>query len=270
MTDPRGRRRGLIERRGTVSVSQALLVLAIFLLWEGVVQAGWASQRKFGQPSHIWFHFRESLSSGELWRHLKITLYEEVMGFVLGTVGGTAIGLSLWWSRTLARILEPFVVIFNGIPKIALAPPMIIWFGIYETSKIVLAASICFVVAWLSAYSGTQTVDRDLLDMVRAVGGTRWQAFTRVVIPSAFPWILSALKISIGFALVGAVVGEFVASNHGLGYLTVQAGMLFQMSRLWMVVLVTVLVAALQYYLVLWLERHLFRWAGEERVRGMA
>lgn len=234
------------------------------------MQAGWASPSKFGQPSQIWHHFRESAGSGELWRHLRVTLYEELAGFTLGMVSGTSIGLGLWWSRTLARVLEPFVVVFNGIPKIALAPPMIIWFGIYETSKIVLAASIVFVVAWLSAYSGAQTVDRDLLDMIRAVGGSRWQAFTRVVIPSALPWILSAIKISIGFALVGAVVGEFVASNHGLGYLAVQAGMFFQISRLWMVVLVTVLVATVQYSLVVWLERYAVGWAGPERMRGTA
>jgi len=107
------------ERRIAVYASQALLAVAIFLAWEGVVQAGWASPSKFGQPSKIWFHFRESAWNGELWRHLRVTLYEELAGFTIGMVGGTSIGLGLWWSRTLARILEPFVVVFNGIPKIA-------------------------------------------------------------------------------------------------------------------------------------------------------
>jgi NitT/TauT family transport system permease protein len=214
----------------------------------------------------MWRHFLLSAKSGELWRHLKVTLYEQILGFAIGMGGGVAIGLGLWWSRTLSRILEPFAVIFNGIPKIALAPPMIVWFGIYETSKIVLAASICFVVAWLSAYAGARMVDRDLLDMCRAMGGSRWQAFVKVVVPSAMPWIISALKINIGFALIGAVVGEFVASNHGLGYMAVQASILYQMNLLWMVVFVIMTVAAVQYWAVLWLEHRLLGWMGEEGV----
>jgi NitT/TauT family transport system permease protein len=99
--------------------------------------------------------------------------------------------------------------------------------------------------------------DRDQLDMVRAMGGSRWQQFTKIVVPSSLSWIIAALKINIGFALVGAVVGEFVASNHGLGYMAVQSAILFQMSQLWMVVFVIMAVAAAQYVLVLWLERRL-------------
>ncbi len=180
------------------------------------------------------------------------------------------VGWALWWSRSLSRVLEPFAVVFNGIPKIALAPPMIVWFGIFETSKIVLAATICFVVAWLSAYAGTRQVDHDLLDMLRAMGASKWQRFVKVVIPSSMPWVISAVKINIGFALVGAVVGEFVASNHGLGYLAVQATVQYQMSQLWMIVFVIMLVAAAQYWLVLRAERRLLAWMGEDSVRAVA
>lgn len=260
--------RPLTERQSVVGLSQILLLFAIFGIWEFAAVAGWMDSNRGGQPSQMWKFFVDSVASGEMWAHLKVTLYEEIVGFAIGMGGGTAIGLGLWWSRTLTRILEPFAVIFNGIPKIALAPPMIVWFGIYETSKIVLAATICFVVAWLSAYAGTRQVDRDLLDMCTAMGGTRRQAFRKIVIPSAMPWIISALKINIGFALVGAVVGEFVASNHGLGHLAVQASVLYQMNRLWMVVFVIMLVAAAQYWMVLWLERRLLGYMGDERIRG--
>lgn len=258
--------RPFFERPAVVYAAQAILLVALFVLWESAVLVGWFESNKGGQPSEMWRHFVVSAKSGELWKHLKVTLYEQIVGFAIGMGSGVAIGLGLWWSRTLSRILEPFAVIFNGIPKIALAPPMIVWFGIYETSKIVLAASICFVVAWLSAYAGARLVDRDLLDMCRAMGGNRWQAFVKVVVPSAMPWIISALKINIGFALIGAVVGEFVASNHGLGYMAVQASILYQMNMLWMVVFVIMIVAAVQYWIVLWLERRLLRWMGEERV----
>jgi len=263
--------RPLAERRSAVLAGQIALLVGIFAAWEGVAAAGWINPDLGGQPSAMWHAFVASAAAGELWGHLKVTLYEEIVGFTIGTVAGVAIGLGLWWSRTASRVLEPFAVVFNGIPKIALAPPMIVWFGIYETSKIVLAATICVVVAWLAAYAGARMADRDQLDMVRAMGGSRWQQFAKIVVPSSLSWIIAALKINIGFALVGAVVGEFVASNHGLGYMAVQAAILFQMSQLWMVVFVIMAVAAAQYVLVLWLERRLLaRMGGEQQFAGRA
>lgn len=262
--------RSWAQNRLAVHGGQLALLLLVFAGWELCVTSGWLNEATVGQPSRMWTFFVASLTSGELLAHLKVTLYEELLGFVIGMGGGTLVGLSLWWSRTASRILEPFAIVFNGIPKIALAPPMIIWFGIFETSKIVLAATICFVVAWLSAYAGTRTVDRDLLDMIKAMGGSRRQAFVRIVVPSSMPWIISAAKINIGFALVGAVVGEFVAANHGLGYLAVQASILFQVSRLWMVIFVIMFVAAVQYWLLLWLEGKLLRWAGDEGLHAVA
>lgn len=253
--------RRLADTRVVVYACQALLAFGVFGLWEFAVALGWLNETHVGQPSQILVLFLQAARDGTFWKHLGVTLYEELLGFGIGQVGGTVIGLGLWWSRTLSRILEPFAVVFNSIPKIALAPPMIVWFGIYETSKVALAVSICLVVAWLSTYAGVLRVDRDLQDMVRAVGGNRWQVFAKVVVPSTLPWMISAIKINIGFALVGAVVGEFVASNHGLGYVAVQAAIMFQMSLLWMAVFAIVALAAVQYYLVLWLERHLFRWA---------
>lgn len=256
------------DRRWLVLATQLGILLFIFGLWEWACVAGWIEAGLAGQPSRIFALFVDAVVSGEIFRHLYATLYEEFFGFAIGGAAGTAVGWGLWWSRSLSRILEPFAVIFNGIPKIALAPPMIVWFGIFQTSKIVLAATICFVVAWLSAYAGTRQVDRDLLDMLRAMGANKWQRFVKVVIPASMPWVISAIKINIGFALVGAVVGEFVSSNQGLGYLAVQAAIQFQMSQLWMIVFVIMLVAAVQYWIVLWAERRLLAWMGEDGKRA--
>jgi NitT/TauT family transport system permease protein len=263
--------RRLFERRGAVITGQVVLLVAIFAAWEAAAAAGLFNVDLGGRPSVMWSALLASARSGELWANLKITLYEEIVGFAIGTGAGVAIGLGLWWSRTASRVLEPFAVIFNGIPKIALAPPMIVWFGIYETSKIVLAATICVVVAWLSAEAGARSVDRDLLDMARAMGGSRWHRFSKIVVPSALPWIIACLKMNIGFALVGAVVGEFVASNHGLGYMAVQASIQFEMNELWMVVFVIMIMAAAQYAAVLWLERRLLARMGvQEHTAGTA
>jgi NitT/TauT family transport system permease protein len=249
-------------RRSPVLATQLAGAAVLFVLWEAAIAGGWAREAKFGQPTRILAYFWTGLTDGTLVHHLGVTLLESLAGFALGTVLGTAIGLGLWWSPGLSRVLEPFAVVFNSLPKIALAPPFIVWFGIYHTSKVVLALSICLVVAWLSAFTGARQVDRDLLDMVRAVGGSRWQAFTGVVVPSALPWMLSALRINIGFALIGAIVGEYVASSAGLGYLAVQAAIRFRMSQLWMVIIVITALAAVQYGLLVWLERRCFGWIG--------
>jgi NitT/TauT family transport system permease protein len=256
------------DGRWLVLAAQIGLLFLIFGLWEWAVAANWINGGLAGQPSQIFALFIDAVTSGELFRHLNATLYEEFLGFAIGVAAGTAVGWGLWWSRSLSRVLEPFAVIFNGIPKIALAPPMIVWFGIFETSKIVLAATICFVVAWLSAYAGTRQVDHDLLDMLRAMGASKWQRFVKIVIPASMPWVISAIKINIGFALVGAVVGEFVSSNRGLGYLAVQAAIQFQMSQLWMIVFVIMLIAAAQYWIVLWAEQRLLAWMGEDSKRA--
>lgn len=243
-----------------VTAAQIGLLVAILVIWEALVLAGQVDAQRFGTPSAIGAHFWQSLASGELATHTWITLYEQFWGFVIGVGAGTAAGLGLWWTPQLARTLDPFVAVFNSIPKIALAPPMIVWFGIFEASKIALAASICVVIAWMAAAEGVRRVDRDQLDMVRAMGGSRRHAFFSVVVPAAMPWVIASLKINIGFALVGVVVGEFVASNHGLGYLAVQASMFFLISKLWMIVFVISAIAAVQYVAILKLEQRLLHW----------
>lgn len=255
----RGKRRWF-ERTVWVYVCRASLVLIVVLVWQGITQTGEINPQKFGRPSDIFLSFIQILTSGGLWGHLMVTLYEQFVGFAIGMSCGTAIGWGLWWSPRLARVLDPFAVALNGIPKIALAPPMIVWFGIFETSKIMLAAMITFIIAWLTAYEGTRLADRDQVDLVRVMGASRWSTFTKVVVPSSLPWVITSLKLNIGFALGAAIVGEFVTSNHGLGYLAVQATMQFQISRLWMLVFVIMLVAAAQYWIVLLIERRLLDW----------
>jgi len=261
-------RRASSKRLGANAVLSAQfgLFIGLFGLWQVACWGGLVSPLKTGSPEGIAHFLWLGIASGQLALHALVTLREEVLGFAIGVGAGTAVALSLWWLPTLARALAPLIAIFNGIPKIALAPPMIVWFGIFETSKIALAAIICLFIAWMSAAEGMRQVDPDNVDMIRAMGASRWHIFRYIVIPSSLPWIVSALKISIGFALVGAVVGEFVASNQGLGYLAVQAAIFFQISKLWMVIMVIAAIAASQYFGVLWLERRLLHWAVTERV----
>jgi len=248
-----------------VVVAQIGLLVGVLGVWQLGCSIGLINPLMGGSPIAIGGSLWAGVASGQLAEHAAITLGEELLGFAIGVGFGTAAALGLWWLPTLAKAVAPLVAIFNGIPKIALAPPMIVWFGIFETSKVALAAIICLFIAWLSAAEGVRRVDRDNVDMIRAMGASPWHTFRYIVVPSSLPWIVSALKVSIGFALVGAVVGEFVASNHGLGYLAVQAAIHFQISKLWMVVVVIATIAAVQYFAVLWLERRFLHWATSEQ-----
>lgn len=257
--DP-GRLRAVLQPN-SVLLAQLGLLAGILGLWQAGCSAGLINPLAGGSPAGIGHFMWTGFASGEIWRNATVTLDEELTGFAIGVGLGTAAALALWWLPTLSRAVSPLIAILNGIPKIALAPPMIVWFGIFETSKIALAAIICLFIAWLSADEGVRRIDPDNIDMIRGMGASRWQTFRFIVIPSALPWIVSALKINIGFALVGAVVGEFVASNHGLGYLAVQATMFFQVSKLWMVIVVIAAIATAQYFVVLWLERRFLHWS---------
>lgn len=242
-------------------IAQVGLLAGILGVWQTAASTRIVSPLIAGSPAGIFRFLWAGIVSGELWANATVTLGEELAGFAIGVGLGTIAALVLWWSPTIAKAVAPLIAVLNGIPKIALAPPMIVWFGIFEPSKIALAAFICVFIAWLSAAEGVRQVDTDNIDMVRGMGATRWQIFRYIIVPSALPWIVSALKINIGFALVGAVVAEFIASNHGLGYLAVQATMFFQISKLWVVILVIAALATTQYFVVLWLERRFLHWS---------
>jgi NitT/TauT family transport system permease protein len=251
-----------------VAAQQAGLIVVFLAVWETAIAAGWATEFFFGRPSRILAWVAQGAWQGWLLAHAWVTLYEELAGFVLGTLVGTAVGLGLWWSRPLALALSPVAVILNATPKIVMAPIFIVWFGIGLTSKIVLAISICGIVAWISAFDAIRSVDLDQIDMIRALGGRRWHAFRSVVVPSSLTWISAAMKINIGLALIGAITGEFLSSTQGLGYLAVKTANEYQMSHTLGVLLVIAVIAAAQYYLLVWLDARLFRWqpAGEELI----
>lgn len=234
-------------------------VAALFTLWQLAVAAGWVNGFLLGSPLEIWGSARRMWGDGSLQASTLVTLQETLLGFAIGSALGSGAGLMLWHSRTLARLVEPFAVAFNGVPKIALAPLIIIWFGAGMTSKVLLAVASTVVVALLSAYTGVREVDKDQIALLRSFGATRWQIFTKVVVPGAMPWVVSALRINVGFALVGAVVGEFISSQVGLGHEIFVAGNLFDLNTVWVGVFMLSGIAFALYGLVGVLERLLLK-----------
>lgn len=243
----------------TVALVQVLIVALTFLLWESAVRLEWMSNFFWSKPSDIartlWIFVNDGTALEDTWFTFRAT----VVGFVAGSAIGAAIGLSLWWSANGARVAEPFIIVFNAIPKFALGPLIILMFGIGIASKIALAIALTFVITALAAYSGVKSVDDDLVRLTYSLGGRRRDVFFKIVLPSAMPWIISSLRINIGLALAGVLIGEFISSQHGLGKVILYAGATYDIALIWAGIAILSALSMLLYAVVIWLERWLLR-----------
>lgn len=232
----------------------------VIILWQVGVNTGWINSFLMGSPVGIAGEAWRLIQSGQLLNDTIATVYATVVGFLMGSILGSLAGLLLWFSRTTARIIDPFVVALNGLPKIALAPMIIIWFGSGMFSKIMLAFVATFVVALLSAYQGTHQIDRNLINLMRSLGASRREIFTKVVAPATLPWIISAFRLNIGFALIAEIGGEFISSDRGLGRMIFVAGNLFNLNVVWVGVIMLMIVAIVLYVIVSQVEKRLLPW----------
>lgn len=216
--------------RSRILFYQIACIVGLFATWEIAVRTGFAPVYLYGQPSGILLKGIALARDGELFKHIWLTAFESITGFILGTTLGSLAGLSLWLSDTVARTLRPIIVAINGVPKIALAPLVVVWFGVDIGAKVAIATSLTFIVALITVYQGTQEIDQDLIRMMRSLGASRRKIWTKVVIPGSVPWIMSTLRLNIGFAMIGAVVGEYISAKAGLGYFIYNAGALYDLN----------------------------------------
>ena len=210
------------------------------------------------RPSRI-FHTVLRLSSNDLLLHIGVTCFETIVGFTLGVLLGNMSALVLWWSEFLSKVTEPYLVILNALPKIALGPVIIIWAGAGTQAIVVMALAISLIVTVLEMLSGFISTDGELVKMAKTFGSNRWQTFTKIIFPSNLRTLFNSLKINIGLSLVCVIAGEFLVSKAGLGYLIVYGGQVFQMDLVMTSVLILTVVAALLYRGVTLAERLMLR-----------
>ena len=252
---------GVAEKRGmrAVNLWRWGLLMALLLLWEVGARLGWLDVKFFSSPTEIWRTAVLQAQKGTLWRDAAYTSAATVAGFVLGTVAGSAAGLLLWFFRKVTAVAEPWLIVLNALPKLALAPVLVILFGIGFSSKVVLAFLMTVVVAALSALGGVRAADPQLECLLVSLGAKRRQVFTHLVVPTAMPWIISGLRVNIALSMAGAIVGEFIASDRGLGRMVVYAGTTFDLKLVWVGVVALSLLSVVMYAAVVLLERLLGR-----------
>jgi NitT/TauT family transport system permease protein len=241
-----------------------LLLLAVFLgMWEWVTAQSRETAFLFGSPSAIGTFLIEMWKDGSLVRDTYVTGTETLLGFVVGNFLGTVLGLLLWYSRFISRVVQPFIVALGSIPIIALAPIVIIWFGTGLASKIAMSTLSVVIVALVTSYKGATGVDPDQINLMRTLGAKKRHVFQKLVVPASLTDIFAGLKLTVGFALIGAIVGEFMSSSEGLGHAIFKAGSLYIIPKVFAALVATIVLALLLAYLVGRLEHLLTPWRRE-------
>ena len=239
---------------------QAAAVIGFFALWEIGVRAGWISAFLVGSPFGIFAEGSKMLMSGDLLSDTWYTLFEAILGFIIGTIFGSLLGLALWYSAFVARLVEPFIVAINSVPKIALAPIVVLWFGTGLVSKVMLSVSLTAIVALIAAYQAAKDADVDLQSLLISMGADKHQVFFKAVVPSTLPSIIATFRINVGFGLVGAVVGEFISSQRGLGHMIYNASALYDLNSVWVGLFTLMIVGFVLYYVIDMVERASLPW----------
>ncbi|MBC8536954.1 ABC transporter permease [Feifania hominis] len=242
------------RRKRLILTIQISLLVGFLALWEVLARIGVIDSFVMSQPSRILATFL-NLSQNNLLLHVGVTVYETVVGFLLGTILGTLCAIALWWSDFFSRVFEPYLVVLNSLPKVALGPVIIIWAGAGTRAIIVMALAISLIVTILEVLGGFSATDRDLIKMGRTFDATRRELFTKIVFPSNIRTIFNSVKISIGLSLVGVISGEFLVSKAGLGYLIVYGGQVFKLDLVMASVIILAILAAALYQIVRLVEK---------------
>lgn len=249
------------SRRTTAAVVavQIVLLAAFVTMWEVAGRLKWIDVLLFSYPSKIVSLLAEKLADGSLLPHVWTTVLETAAGFMLGTLCGTLLATLIWWSPFLARVLDPYIVVANSMPKVALGPLFIVGLGPNVLSIIATTLTITVIITTLVVYSSFREVDANYVKVVRLFGGTRAQSFRKAILPASVPTIVSTLKVNVGLAWVGVIVGEFLVAKQGLGYLIIYGFQVFNFTLVLGSLVVIAIVATVMYQVVAYLEGRISR-----------
>lgn len=242
-------------RKLVIRITQFGVLILLLGLWELSAYLEWADPFITSSPSRVAKSIASLYSSGELFTHSFASLWETVVGFLLSTALGTLIAVALWWNDFLRRVTEPYVVVLNSLPKIALGPLIIIWVGAGKAAIITMALMISLIITVISALQGFNSVDSEKIDLLRSMGANKRQIFLKLVLPQNIPNILSILKINVGLSWVGTIMGEYLVSREGLGYLLVYGGQVFRLDLVMASTVILSVLATVMYLAVQLLEK---------------
>lgn len=242
-----------------VTLARWAVLVAGLLLWEYAARHRWIDPFIASQPTRVWAALVRLAAGGELWFHLWTTVWETAAGFLLGMLIGVGAAVALWWFPFWSDVAEPYIVMLNSIPKVALGPIFIVWLGTNVRAVLAMAVAISVIVTLLMVFTAFREVDANKIKLLRTFGANKRQILVKVLLPSTVPTMIAALKVNVGLSLVGTIVGEFLGSKAGLGYLIIYGGQVFNMSLVMAAIVLLGAVSIGLYYGVSYLERRIVR-----------
>ncbi len=242
-----------------VNVTRVLLLFIFLGAWELFARLNIIDSFLMSMPSKIVSTIIDLYKTGELGIHLYTTLYETVLGFLIATALGTLVALVLWWSDFLRQVLEPYIVVLNSLPKIALGPIIIVWFGAGTKSIVFMAVLITVIVTVITMLNGFLATEQTKILLMRSLGASKLQMLVKLVLPSSVPTFISCLKINVGMAWIGSIMGEYLVSKQGIGYLIVYGGQVFRLDLVMASTVILCALAGVMYALVALLEKFLVK-----------
>ena len=238
-----------------VHVTQVAVLILMLGLWELAARLEWIDSFIMSSPSRIWNTLTELVANGTLFKHMGVSLLETLAGFAIGTALGYIVAVVLWWNDFLKNVFEPYVVVLNSLPKIALGPIIIIWAGTGKASIITMAVLISVVITTITILNGFISTDKEKALLLYSMGANKLQIFTKLVAPCNVPTLMATLKINVGMAWIGSIMGEYLVSKEGLGYLIVYGSQVFRLDLVMTCTLVLCCLAGLMYAIVAILEK---------------
>lgn len=242
------------KHHNLVTLARFGIFMLFLFVWELLARLNIIDTFFFSSPTGVMECAYAMILDLSLFTHIGVTLYETILSFLLVIIIGIVVASLLWFSKTLSEIIEPTLVILNSLPKSALAPLFIVWLGTGTKTIIIAGISVAIFGCIISLYSGFLETDKDKLMMIETLGGTRLQAFRKVVLPSSIPIIISTIKVNIGLSLVGVIIGEFLAARYGLGYLIIYGSQVFQLDLVIMSIVILCIIATALYKIIQILE----------------
>lgn len=240
-----------------VLISQLAIITVFIITWQLLADFEIINTFISSSPKDVFHTIIGLAQDNNLWNHIWITVYETGLSFLLGTLIGTVIASLLWWFPFLAKVLDPYLTILNSLPKVALGPMIIIWAGAGMNSIILMALLISVIITIINVYQGFMDTDPNKLKLLKAFRATKFQTFQKLILPSTLPTIMNALKINVSMSLIGVIMGEFLVSKEGIGYLIMYGSQVFNLNLVMSGIIILCIVATVMYYFVSWIEKKL-------------
>ena len=247
------------RRKALITMTQLLILIVVIVTWELLAKYEVINTFISSSPSRVVSTIVDLYKQNNLFNHIWVTVYETVISFGLGTLIGVLVAIILWWNNFIYKVVDPYLTVINSLPKVALGPIIIIYFGANMNSIMIMALLISVIVTIITVYNGFNETDPNKIKLLKSFKATKWQIFKMAILPSSYPTIISSLKINISMTLIGVIMGEFLVSKEGIGYLITYGSQVFNLNLVMSGIIILLIVSIIMYKIVSYIEKILVK-----------